>query len=235
VPTTPDRLAVNSSRAGRVTWWGLHACDQLCLFRLELLVAEEPAVPKCCQALDLHDRVGRGWGGRDLRSCGLVVGLSNGAEGPVEGIGLTVAHRLDVGGVPSGEDLEGFAGHLLADRHRRDHVEVELLERLAAEALLEEEDPFIGEYHEALFALVLTLTKFVYVFAVVQQVPQVAEFFAAEETAGLPESLSGGAEPTVVEELVTDSLDDVRRDLRSASCRLAWRPGTQPPSRRVPR
>lgn len=58
-----------------------------------------------------------------------------------------------------------------------------------------------------------------------------AELLATEKAAGLPEPLPSSCEPAVVEKLVTDGLDKCQPRPRSASCRQAWRPGTQLPSR----
>jgi len=46
-----------------------------------------------------------------------------------------------------------------------------------------------------------------------KQIPQMPELLATEEAARLSESLPGRYEPVVVKELVTNSLDDVSRDL----------------------
>ncbi len=55
----------------------------------------------------------------------------------------------------------------------------------------------------------LALAKLDHVLAVMEQVAQLAKFFATEETAGLAQPFRGYGEAAVIEELVTHGLDDV--------------------------
>src|SRR5687767_12725152 len=103
-------------------------------------------------------------------------------------LGLAVEHLLDLVLVAGGVNHQSLSAELLARLHRADGLEPELLDGLAAETLLEEEQPLVREDDQALLLVVSPLAQRDDAFGGPEKVPQVADLLPPEHATHLAQT-----------------------------------------------
>ena len=115
---------------------------------------------------------------------------------------------------------QSFPGKFLVDHERVDRGQAELFNRLAAEALLEEEQPLVSQDDKSLLPFVRALAEFQDAFARIQEVTEMPDLFPAEEAARLAKALYGLWHATVIEDVIAHGFSDIREDF--VMFRASW-------------